>query len=244
MLARLVEAFPPVVFIAGFLGCVLSATTGVGGALVLLPFVTAMFGANAAVALMAPVMLANNVIKALLYRPFIHRHALVRSLWGAIPGGVGGAFAASYVPAKILERVVAFVILVFIAYDLFFADRTKRPVTDRGLAPWGLATGFVSGVSGAAGPTNAIALAGYGLLRETFVGTAAAVSASIQLVKLPVFIGTGALRREHLWVALGLAAVALAAGFTGRGILRRLDDRRFRLALDAALAVLAASMLI
>lgn len=244
MLQTIVRDYPAVLFVAAFAGFTLSSTTGVGGALVLLPFATARFGANAAVAILTPVMLANNGVKLLLFRQAIHRRALGHMLVGGLPAAALGAFASSHVPGRILEKVVGGVILAFVAHGILVGEEARRPISERALVPWGAATGLVSSVVGAGGPTNAMALTGFGLTREAFVGTGAAVSAGLQLVKLPVFVGTGTFTADLLPMALGLSAVTLVAGFTGRGILRRLDDRRFRIALYVALAGLGVGMLV
>lgn len=230
-----------------FVGFLLSSTTGLGGALVMIPLVSLIAPAQAAIALSAPVMLVNNLGKMAVLRGALDRAFLRRTLIGAAPGAAAGALLVGVVPDAWLRRAVGAFMIGYVAYELAGRPGPRRAGSRRtgstSIAAWGAVTGFVSAVVGAAGPTNAAAMDAAGLSRQTFVATGAAVAVAVHLVKLPIFAWNGALRARDLPLCAGLCAVAVAAAFAGRAVLARMSERAFRGVLLASLVVLGAMML-
>jgi uncharacterized membrane protein YfcA len=223
--------------VASLVGFVISSTFGVGGAILLIPLLAQRMPAAHAVALSAPVMLFNNVLKMVAFRRHIdHRAAFLVSAL-ALPGAFAGAFFASRIDDRVILLGVAALIVLSIIAERGFERRVR--VSARALLWWGGFTGAVSGLCGAAGPPTAIGLRGYGLDREAFVGTVALFAILLQLAKLPAYIGTGVLPVERWPLALALSAAALVGVAIAPALLRKIPQRAFGWALDALLAVSA-----
>jgi hypothetical protein len=230
------------VLLGCFVGFLMSATTGVGGALMMVPLLALVVPAGLAVALATPIMLVNNVGKLALMRGSLDRTFLGRSMLGAVPGAIAGSLLLGVVPDAVLRRGMGLFLLAYVAVSAFWQDRVPR-VGRGGAVGWGAITGLASGLIGAGGPTSAAAMRGYGLDRQGLVATGAALSVCMQLVKLPVFAAIGLLRARDLPLLGALCAVALLAAYTGRALLRRMESEAFDRLLLAALLALAALMI-
>jgi len=230
-----------IVLMGCFLGFLMSATTGVGGGLVMLPLLAWIVPAGVAVALATPVMLVNNVGKLVLLRGSLDRVFLRRTMLGAVPGAIAGSLLLGVVPDAVVRRGIGLFLIGYVAVSLFARDYVPR-VGRLGAVGWGAITGLVSGLIGAGGPTSAASMRGYGLTRQQLVATGAAISVAMQLVKLPVFAAIGLIRTRDLPLALALCATALAAAYAGRALLARMEAATFERVLLLALFALGLLM--
>ncbi|MEW5849580.1 MAG: sulfite exporter TauE/SafE family protein [Myxococcota bacterium] len=227
---------------ASLVGFMVSSTTGVGAALVLVPVLSHTLGARVAVAVMAPVLLCNSAIKLWVFRSHVEPRAARLALWGGVPGALLGALLTSSVPEGALRTTVALIILAYVAHGLWRGERALQ-LGPRGMVATSFATGVASGLSSAGGPTNAMVLQSYGLVKEAFIATGALVSVVLQVVKLPVYMGSGLLGWQHAPLVGLLAVSAAVAAMVGRNALQHLSERGFRRSLQLVLLVLAVSML-
>lgn len=230
------------VVMVGWVGFVISSTFGVGGALLLIPLLAQRMPAAHAVALSAPVMLFNNVLKAIVFRKSIDRRGTLLVSALALPAAFLGALWAARLDDKWILLGVAALIIVSIVVERGLDRRVH--VSDRGLVLWGAVTGAISGLCGAAGPPTAIGLRGWGLDKERFVATVALFAILLQLVKIPAYVGSGVLPWQRWPLALLLSIVAALGVAVAPRLLRTVPTRLFAVVLDGILVVSAAVILI
>jgi uncharacterized membrane protein YfcA len=231
-----------VVLFVGLVGFMISSTFGVGGALLLIPLLAQKMPASQAVAISAPVMLLNNVLKSWVFRRHVDVRAFLLVSGLALPAaGIAAYFAARFDDRAILIGV-ALLIVLHIVVERFLEKRIQ--VSPRALFFWGGVTGAVSGLCGAAGPPTAIGLRGFGLEKERFVGTVAWFAVLLQAVKIPAYVSTGALPAEHLPLAAALGALAVVSVLVAPRLLRSLPKRAFANGLDGLLFVSAVAILV
>jgi uncharacterized membrane protein YfcA len=228
--------------VAGFFGFLMSAIFGIGGALLLIPIMMIRLPAAQAVAISAPVMLFSNILKAWVFRRSLHVRATVLASVGAIPA----AGLTAYYASNIDDRLITVAVGVLILGALVLERLRARPVvlSDAQLAVWGVFTGAVSGIAGAAGPPTALGLKGYGLEREAFVATVSVYAIGLQLAKIPGYVVGGLLTAQQLPLAGLLAFLATLAVVIAPHLLRRLPSDKFRIALDGLLLVTALWLLV
>jgi uncharacterized protein len=248
--------FEPVFFVAlmivAFIGFVLSATFGVGGAMLLIPMLAQRMPAAHAVALAAPVMLFNNVLKAWVFRKYVSKRGtfLVSAL--ALPFAFAGAYVAGdFDDSAILIGIAILIVLSIVVERVPMSPRTSNAndprvvkMGDKALLFWGGVTGAVSGLCGAAGPPTAIGLRAWGLDKEAFVGTVAVFAILLQIVKMPAYVMTDVLPAERWPLALALSATALAGVVVAPSAVKAMPKKAFGWALDALLLVTAAWLLV
>lgn len=218
--------------VVGFVGFVISATFGIGGVVLLIPLLSTTLPPAQAVAVSAPIMLVNNLGKTWVYR----RHLDKRALWLVSALAVPTAFCAALLTATIDDRVILLAVATLILLSVL-VEHMGRPVrlSDRALLFWGLITGVISGLCGAAGPPTAIGLRGYGLTREAFVATVAVFAVLLQIAKVPAYWVTDVLPVRLLPLCGLLGAVAVVAVAVGPPLLRKVPERSFKLVVDGLL---------
>jgi uncharacterized protein len=227
--------------IVGCIGFMVSATFGIGGVVVLIPVLSLHLPPGEAVAISAPVMLVNNVGKAMVYGRFVDWRACgLVSLLGLPVAAIAAMFTAQLNDTWILLGVATFIV-ISIGVERVHAAWHIGP---RGLVLWGGITGVISGLCGAAGPPTAIGLRGYGLSKEVFVATVSVFAVGLQLAKLPAYWGTGLLASRDLGLVVLLAIIAGLSVAVGPSLLRRLPQRHFRTGVDAVLLLSAAWMIV
>lgn len=232
-------ALTMVIAIFGFL---LSSTFGIGGALLLIPVLAQRMPAAHAVAIAAPIMLFNNVVKTWVFRKDVNLRATALVSGLAMPCAFLAALVSARTDDRVLLLAVAFLTLASLAVERGFGRTVK--MSDRSLLLWGGFTGVVSGFCGAAGPPTAIGLKGYGLTREAFVGTVSAYAVLLQIVKIPAYVSAGAFPVERMPLALLLSFFAFLSVLVAPALLKRMPQRVFALALDALLVVSAVWLIV
>jgi uncharacterized membrane protein YfcA len=225
------------VVVVGFFGFVVSATFGIGGVVLLIPMLSLALPPAQAVALSAPVMLVNNLGKSLVYRRHVDRRALFYTSALALPA----AFVAALWTVDVDDRALLLGVAALILVTLWVERVRETPVrmSPRGLLWWGLVTGGISGLCGAAGPPTAIGLRGYGLTKDAFVGTVSVFAVFLQLFKMPAYVATDVLPARMMPLAAVLAGAAVVAVRVGPRLLSRVPPAVFRNVVDGILLVSA-----
>lgn len=228
--------------VAGFAAFLVASTFGIGGPLILVPLLLMRFEPAQAVALVAPVMLANNLGRLALYHDRVRLAPVLAAGVSALPAAVLAGLFTGLVSGRLLKLVIA--LFIILAVSLPRLLRRELRVGSRALVGWGGVIGLVAGFSGTAGPPMAIAMKGQGLTGVSFVATVALLQLGLQVVRIPTYASTGVFP-SSLWpVALVMSLGALASVFVARPIVERLAPARFRQLLDLLLLVIAAYLLI
>lgn len=138
-----------------------------------------------------------------------------------------GALLQEHLSSGLITRVFAG--LLVIAGGLGLTGILERKHEGKAAA-WlaGGASGLFGGLCGEQGGLRAVGLLGFGLRKEAFVATGAAVGVLSDLVRIPVYAARqwGDLRQTWMAVA-GAVAGVLVGIFIGRRLLRKLPQDRF-----------------
>lgn len=223
---------------AAFVGFFISTLMGVGGAMLIIPALLFELPAAEAVAVASPVMLFNNGFKLVAFWPHLDRAAALRVTATAVPAAAVAAFYAGDVDEVWMRRGIAAVIVVSVSLSWLRGLELRMPPSRLPVA--GLFIGAVSGLCGAAGGPAALTMRSYGLVKEAFVVTIAALAVGMQLAKIPTYMATGLLPASRLPLTAVLAGSAVGAVWAGRQVLPQVSVARFKVGLDGFLLVVAA----
>ena len=237
--------------IGGFAAILIGfSKTGMPGAgILVVPLLAAAFGGRPSIGVMLPMLLVADCFAVGWYR----RHAQWEKLWHVAPWvAVGMIFGAAFLkvtgeagPAKDrMNLVIGSIVLGMLAVHLL-----RRKVGDRlvphytpAIAATGVAAGFTTTASNAAGPIMAIYLQGMALPKAQFMGTTAWFFLIVNAAKLPVFVVLSAINPENpiistqtLLVNLALSPGILIGVVLGRWFLPRISQSSF----DALVLTLA-----
>ena len=220
----------------------IAATLGIGGPLILLPFLMLQFSLAESIALIVPSMFVNNIGRLVIFRKDLQLKPALTMLIFAIPLAIVGSFLTGKVSPILLKGLIIGVI-AYLLINRYILAHPSSKISTKGLLLWAIPTGFISGLSGTAGPPMALALRGYGLVLKQFVATAAFIQASLQIVRLPGYFSSGLLSHNHWLLAITMALFSFPAIFISRKILNKLKPNSFRVALDVVLGMIGLMML-
>lgn len=236
---------------AALLASAVSGTAGFGGALLLLPAFTGLFGIDKAMPLLALAQLVGNASRAILGLHEIDWRVVRHFTAGAAPAAVVTTAALLSLKLPAAHRVVSSLVLIVALWEAarafallpqrgeFFVHCEKTKVN---LIAAGAFVGLISGIAGTAGPLpNAIFLR-LQFTPTAYVATDAVAMGIVHAAKLVVF-GT-----NHIWNLPDYAAttsivIAMVIGtWIGRKVLGKLGYAQYRRAVAIWLCIAALAM--
>jgi uncharacterized membrane protein YfcA len=226
---------------AAFALALLSAVTGFGGGVLLLPVFTALFGLRVAVPVLTLAQLASNGARVWLNRRELRWRLAGRFALGAVPLAVAGALLLAHAPLGALKRLLG-VFLVGVVLWRRLGPRLPRP-TDRTFVTVGAASGLGSALLGSVGPLTAPFFLAYGLSRAAYVGTEAAGALTLHLSKTVGYAAGGLITSDVLLLGAALTPATLLGAAVGRRIVGRISDRVFVVLVELGLLAAAALFL-
>ena len=207
-------------------GCAftVSAASGLGGSLILVPAMSLILGAKQGIAVAALLLAYNNVGKVIAYRRVIP--------WAATTGVVGltilGALVGATAMAAAPDRIVAMAVVAVMSAS-FWIERRGWSIRGCAFAPaLAFMSGATSGFSGTSGPLKGLALRQLELDRFHFVGAASSiVSFAGDLTKVIVFASALPISREPWVIVAAALPVTPAAVLLGWRINRKVGERGY-----------------
>ncbi|GKY87065.1 sulfite exporter TauE/SafE family protein [Sinisalibacter aestuarii] len=210
------------------------------------PLVATVVGPMAAVSLVLPIMLVQDVIVVLIYRRSFHTGVLLRM----VPGGLIGIAFAYYFAASVPEWAVLLALgVVSVAFSiwalvgLLAAIPQLEPAVVRRwdgtlatLAGW--SCGFTSAIAHVGYPPYQIYVMPKNLSNAMYVGTSAIFFAALDLAKVPSYAALGLFSLEQLKISAMFIPLAILSSWIGAVLVRYLDTRRFQVIITAILLVI------
>jgi uncharacterized membrane protein YfcA len=230
--------------------------TGIPGLGILVVVLLAnVFGGRPSVGIMLPMLISADIFAVTWYR----RHCQWNTLIGMLPWvliGMGCGAAALWATGRIgASRDILNIIIGMLTLGMLglFYLQKRLSITPRssvGIVSTGVAAGFATTVSNAAGPIMSIYLQAHKLNKEQFMGTIAWYFFIINVSKLPIYILLTLLNptkpiitiQSLLFNVLTFPAI-LAGVFAGKWILPRIPQKTFEIII-LALAGISALKLI
>lgn len=236
---------------AALTASVVSGTAGFGGAVLLLPALTALFGIEKSLPLLALAQLVGNAARAAFGFGQIHWHAVWRFSLGAAPLAIAATALLFLMPLSWARQATAGIVLVVtlleiaVVFSLLprFLERFKPPAY---AGPWltggGALVGFVSGLAGSTGPLPNAMFLRLHLVPAAYVATDAAAMGILHATKLAAF-GVDTNWRLPEWQLCTLIAAAMVTGtWIGRRVLGRVDEVCYRRFVAVWMLLVALSM--
>ncbi|NDV86542.1 TSUP family transporter [Aurantimonas aggregata] len=237
------EVLPPglgaagaaILVVASFCTSALTAAFGLGGGLSLLAVMTVFLPVAVLIPLHGIVQLASNGGRVIIQRRGVAWAALPPFLLG---GAIGALIGARFVVA-LPESALQISIGLFILLVTFVPIPRLGMLGFAGFALTGAVTTFLSMFFGATAPIMAALFAQTFKARETVVATLAAVTAIQHALKAVAFFAMGIVLWPYAALLLAMIVTGFLGTLAGTALLRRLDERYFRVMLRTILAILA-----
>jgi uncharacterized membrane protein YfcA len=226
---------------SGFIAWIVSTIGGGGGAMLLVPLVGFIAGAQAVAPVAAVATLIAGGGRALVFFRDIEWRVVVWGLPGAALGGILGAVAFSTTSAEWLQIIVGlFLVSTIFQYSFGTRDRTFAVATWC-FFPAQFIVGFLSGLIGAM-ILNTLYL-NAGITKEKMVGTKTAISFPMHLVKIGTYTAFGALTGQLLLFGIAAGLGALVSNWIAKRLLKGMSELNFRAIVVGFMALSGAIMI-
>lgn len=142
--------------LALLLGGVLKGAIGAGAPVVAVPIISMLYGVPTAVCVLLLPNLFSNLLQAWQFRKHLvsPKFALLFAGSGALGAGIGSLLLAG-LPAAILMRIVAFIVVGYVVFRLLrLAWKLSQNVAMLWAAPAGLIAGIMQGAGGISAPVS------------------------------------------------------------------------------------------
>ena len=231
-----------------FVGISKTGVPGIG--ILVVPMLAYGFGGRLSIGVMLPMLIMGDMFAVAWYR----RHAQWDKLVGLLPwvvvGMVFGTAALAMIgrskAADPTNMMIGALVLVMLAVHLLRnrLGEQFQPTSPIGVAGTGVAAGFSTTVSNAAGPVMQMYMAAHKLSKEAFMGTIAWYFFIINLSKFPVYVILTKIEpqkpivtTDSLTFNLAVAPAIIAGVFIGKWLLPRIKQKSF----ESIVIVLAAA---
>ncbi|RVK31677.1 sulfite exporter TauE/SafE family protein [Sinorhizobium meliloti] len=208
---------------SGFIAWIVSTIGGGGGAMLLVPLIGFIAGAQAVAPVVAVATLIAGGGRILIFFGDIEWRVAAWGLPGAALGGVLGAAAFSNTSAEWLQIVVGlFLISTIFQYGFGRRERTFA------VATWPI--------------LNTLYL-NAGITKEKMVGTKTAISLPMHLAKLGTYTALGALTGKLLLFGIAAGLGALLSNWLAKRVLTNMSELNFRAIVVGFMALSGAVMI-
>lgn len=222
---------------------VVGTMAGFGAATILTPVAVLFMDVKTAIAIVACFHLFGNASRLVLFR----RHLHVRT-WGQF-GLIGVAFSVlgagmtAQLPSAVVQLLLGGFLLLYIGATVAVPAGVALPPTRWTLMGGGMASGFVAGLIGTGGAIRSACLLAFGLPREAYLATSAAIALVVDATRLPVYLTSGFMTGDLMPVVASLIGVAVAGAWVGRRLIQRVSVEVFRRFVLAMLAFMGLKLL-
>jgi uncharacterized membrane protein YfcA len=226
-----------------FVGSVLAAVAGFGGAAVLLPLLVAAFGVREAIPILTVAQLAGNLSRVWFNRSELDLPVVGWFALAGVPAALIGGFLFASAPLPFLTRLLGiFLIAVVIYRHAGSGSATRLPL--HAFAIIGALFSFFSALLGSVGPVMIPFFLAYGLVKGALIGTEALATVVMHVTKLVAYGSTAILTSHSVTVGLGLGLIMIFGSLIGKKILDRLPEKLFVLLIEATLLIAGLRFLI
>lgn len=208
------------------------------------------FGGWESVGLMLPMLIFGDLFAVVWYK----RHADWNMLWRLMPPVLAG-LAVGFVTLQFIGQnnqtklwmnpIIGLLVLVMLGLHLAESKIGAWMAGRAGGDVAGLAAGFTTTISNAAGPIMSIFLTAQRFPKEQFMGTIAWYFFTINLLKVPLFaLQNGMMTTDSLLIDLWLFPAILVGAFAGKWLFPRISQKLFTGTVLVLAAVGAAHLVI
>lgn len=227
---------------ASFIAALVSGAAGFGGALLLLPVVTACVGAEVAVPILTLAQLIGNISRMGTGLKQIKWDAVGWFCLTALPLSALGAFGFSALPKDIVTRCIGAALILLVIFKIKKIFELKG--TKRTLLIGGAITGGLSGLAGSAGPIGAAVFLSLGLPPVAYIASEAATATAMHILKTVIYSKLTSLTLEALVTGLAMGMAMVAGTLVANKFIKNMDKDKFQKYVAILLCIVGGYMLI
>ncbi len=214
-------------FTSAFIAEVVGTIAGFGSSTIFLPVALLFLDFRTALVLVAFFHFFGNVGRLGFFRHGLDKSLLLKFGLPSIFLTIGGALLVSKIPQESLRGFLGLFLLLYASYSFWKEDFAFKATLLNTVVGGGL-SGFLAGLIGTGGALRGAFLTAFGLPKEKYIATAASIALAVDMTRIPLYVQQGFLEAEFIWYLPVLLILALSGSFTGKQIVQRLPQNKFR----------------
>ncbi len=231
-----------IIFVSGVFAGILSGIVGTGSSIILLPILVGIYGAKAAIPIMAIAGFLANIGRVCVWWGSVSWKAVWCYALPSIPMAALGAKTLIELPDTAGNTIlgVFFICLIPIRYILRSRNIGNKPAH---LIIGGSAIGFLTGLVASSGPLSLAVFSGFGLTKSALIATEAAASLFVFGAKVFTFKHLGVLPFDLMIGGAIVGASIILGTYGAKHILQKISSQQHDRMIDMVLAGSGISML-
>lgn len=229
-------------FLLAFVSEIIGTVSGFTSSVFFVPLAGMMFDFETTLVLTGILYIFSAASKVYLFRQSIDwkvtlKIGLPSVLMVLVSAQLNNVLDVKYAELAMGIFLITFAVLFFLKKNLRFKPTLQNAIGS------GAVAGFLSGLIGISGPIRAAALTAFGLKKDMFMGTSAAIDFPLDLVRTSVYIANGYLAARFLWFIPFLLVAAYAGSFIGKLLLDKIPETIFKRYILALIFVMGVILL-
>jgi uncharacterized protein len=200
---------------------VIGGLSGFGIGLVLPAFLAPVVGVAAVIPVMSVAMTFANASRVWAYWTSLAPRRLFLVMVTALPASALTAFLYTKMSTSLIAAVLGTFLILAVPLRRLLQN-WKFTLDDRGLMAIGVGYGLLTGALSGAGMLMIAALLAAGVTGGALVGTDAAISTAMNLMKIAIFGGSSLLNQELVVAGILIGLCTVPGAFIARRIMDRL----------------------
>jgi len=229
-----IQLGPTTIFLIGLAAVVTAAlhgATGVAGGFLMTAVLAIIIGVKPVVPVMSVALLISHSSRAFLNKTNFNKAAFIAIVVPATPCIIASAWLYGKMSSTLIALLLGFVILSAIPLRRWAMSREIK-ATRKTLSGAAVVYGGLSGASIGGGMVLIPFMLGFGLSREAFVATLAAVAFTTNVTRTTMFGTTALLDLQYLFLGIFVGLMTIPGNLVGRSILRKLTNERHAIMVD------------
>lgn len=214
-------------FLCAYIAEIIGTTAGFGSSTVFLPLALLFLDFRTALVLVAFHHIFGNLGRINFFKSHLDKRLLLKFGLPSVILTLIGALLVSLLNQEALKGILGVFLVGYSAYSLWKENFVVRASTINAVIG-GSFSGFLAGLIGTGGALRGAFLTGFGLPKEKYVATAAAIALAVDVTRIPVYLSQGFLTDQYYWYLPVLFVLAFAGSFTGKQIVKRFPQKTFR----------------
>lgn len=220
-------------FLSAYIAATLSGAAGFGGALLLLPALTALIGVDAAIPVLTIGQIFGNASRVWFGRRELSWKPIMYFLITAIPLTILGSYLFVNISSQVIKIGIGVFLILLVIYRRMPVAQTKW--SNKGMLLGGSLTGLLSGLVGSAGPLGAAFFLGLNLAPTAYIASEAFTALIMHLIKTVVYGKYALIASTELAYGLFIGIAMILGSWTGKRIIEILPKKYFRLLIEILL---------
>ncbi|HLE49024.1 MAG TPA: sulfite exporter TauE/SafE family protein [Patescibacteria group bacterium] len=214
-------------FLAAFISEIVGTIAGFGSSTIFLPLALLFLDFKTALILVALLHFFGNLGRISFFKHGLDKRTLIIFGIPSVAFTLIGALLIGFVSQDVLKGILGLFLVAF-AFISLLKNGLKIAPSFYNAILGGSLSGFLAGLIGTGGALRGAFLTAFGLPKERYIATAAAIALAVDITRIPLYFAGGFLSNQYFWYIPFLFIIALGGSFTGKHIIKRIPQEKFK----------------